>query len=194
MAIFTKKRQPQKQPVTLPELEVEAARLQSEHGRLGELRAELVAQGDFQPSGQTARVQVLANDLLSGGVGIATVATEDIPERLSAVLVALDRIEGQRRAIQSPLASSRWEANFEGPHFAARQKLAQAVVDVLQSFQAVREIIAEARAAGAVQPCGGTSMIPLANFSSCAALGAALRLMRPTAPGQFRRDNGNLLQ
>ena len=194
MSVFTKKKQIPKPAATLAELEAESARLANEHVRLTELRTELVAQGDFQPSGQPARIQALAADLLSGGGGTMPVVAEDIPERLAAVLIALERIEGQQRAIQSPLADARWKDRFEQPHTEARRKLAHAVVAVLQSFEEVRAVIAEARAAGAVQPCAGTSMLPLLNFSSCAAMGGALHAMRPQAPAQFRRDNASLLQ
>jgi hypothetical protein len=192
MAIFAKKRKPPAPPQTLEELETENSRLIGECGRLTQLRTELIQSGDT--SGQVGRIEARAADLAAGGSGVATLDDGSTAERLAACNVALERNENARRGLQSPLASARWSATFEGRHFAARQKLAHAVVALLESFEEVRAIIAEARAAGAVQPCGGTSMIPLANFSSCAAMGAALRAMRPTAPKQFVRDNANLLR
>ena len=188
----TKKKVTCKQPATLGELEAENTRLQVEAERLTALRRELSEAGDI--SGQAGRVEARAADLLAGGSGTATVDDGSRAERLAACNVALERNENARRGLQSPLADSRWRSNYEARHFVARQKLAHAVVAVLQSFEEVRAVIAEARAAGAVQPCAGTSMLPLLNFSSCAAFGGALHAMRPTAPGQFVRDNASLLR
>ena len=172
-------------------------RLDSEHEQIVEEGRRFDATASHQPSEQESRIGKLTHALLEkvGATKPAPAATSegdghDLAERRAACEAAIERHQRTMAQLRRKLEGELYREGWENEHFAARQRIAKAVVALKEAWDDERKLAIEMCQAGALQDVryGGRLLV---NFSAAAKLPNVIQTMSLPA---FIESNRNLLK